>query len=131
MEHTCLFCNNTFNSSRPNVKYCSPACRLYAFRERNGIVTKKEREYTHCQREGCNNEIPDSRQSNAKYCSNACNQATYNRNHAEELSKKRLTERLRRKKLREDAKKRQQIKSQEKKSKDLADEFLKELMGDE
>lgn len=128
MEHTCLFCNHTFDSIRPNVKYCCSAHRLYAYREREGIVTKKEKKFTHCQRPGCENEIPDSRQANAHYCSNACNQAVYNKTHAQELSAKRLAVRVARKKAKEKAEKRKQIKQAEKQSKDLADDFLKELL---
>lgn len=126
MEHTCLFCKRLFDSNRPNVKYCCPAHRLYAHRERHGVITKKEKEYSVCQREGCTNEIPDESRSDAMYCSNACNQAVYNKKHAVKLSEARASERARRKKAKEKAEKRKQIKQAEKESSNFADKWMKE-----
>lgn len=119
MLKTCNYCKGEFTTNREKALYCSPRCRTLAWRERHGIVTKQEREFDVCQREGCENSIPSNRKATAQYCSNACNQKVYHSRHKEQ-------EKARRNEL---AKQRAIVKA-EKTSAQLADEFIQELMGE-
>lgn len=118
MLKTCNYCQGEFSTNREKAIYCSPRCRTLAWRERHGIVTKQERIVTVCEREGCNNLIPSHTKVTARYCSNACNQKVYHERHKEQEKTKRE----------EIAKQRAIIKA-EKTSSQIADDFLKELMG--
>jgi hypothetical protein len=72
-----------------------------------------------CQRDGCENDIPESSRADARYCSNACRQAVYNTANKDKAKEKRT--------------KVQAVKAQEKQKKQdkkAVDEFLKELMGE-
>jgi hypothetical protein len=96
---------------------------MAAYRERKGIVTKKEKQYETCQRPGCTNPISPERNAQSKYCSSKCNKAVYNHNHKDEIRKKRLDKDLEARLVRDRIRK-------EKQSQKIANDFLKELMGE-
>jgi len=112
MQKTCSYCNGEYNTIRPTSKFCSPRCRTLAYRERHGIVTKRDKDHTVCQREGCGKTIPDSFKASARYCSNACRQKIYNDSHKEVAKAKR------------------DAVVQERRDAKAVEDFIQELMGE-
>lgn len=112
-------CDVEFYTGRANKIYCSSICKLYAFREKTGVVTKQERQVTICQREDCDNKIPENTKITARYCSNACRQKVYNDKNKDRAKEKRDQIRV----IQTEAK-------QKKQEKQAIDDFIKELMGE-
>lgn len=112
-------CENTLNGKRADAKYCSAACKLEAYHARKGIITKRDRDYDICQRDGCDEKIPESARADAKYCSNACRQKVYHKNHEEQEKAKR-----------EQVRQKHKERKEKQKDKEAVEEFIQELMGE-
>lgn len=112
-------CENDLNGKRQDAKYCSNACKLNAYHARRGTTTRRERDFEICQRDGCENVIPDNRRADSKWCSNACRQKVWHAEHKDQAQEKRDKARLER------------IKTKEKQEESKAvEEFIQELMGE-
>lgn len=112
-------CENPLDGLRVDAKYCSSACKLQAYHSRKGIVTKRERDYSVCQRDGCDNGIPENSRADTKYCSNSCRQRVYNEAHKDQAKEKRDKVAAVRAKAKEKVK-----------EKEAVEDFIKELMGE-
>lgn len=118
---TCAYseCGFEFYTTRPKKIYHSAACKLSAFRERNGIVTRQEPHYSICQRSGCGKPIPENKKASTKYCSNACRQKVWNDGHKIQEKEKRDVVRS--------------VEKEKKRKRDEAKEiekYIQELMGE-
>ena len=112
IEKICDHCKSEFSTNRVKAKYCSSRCRTLAWRDRHGIQTRQEHVHSVCQREGCENSIPEDSKATTKYCSNACRQKVWNDSNKDREKAKR------------------DIISKEKKDAKAVEEFIQELMGE-
>lgn len=121
MPDTCQApnCENSLQGKRKDALYCSSDCKLKAYHARNGTATKQPREITNCQREGCDNLIPEHTKVTARYCSNSCRQKVYHKNHEHEEKTKR-----------EKVRKKHQERKKQAEDKKAVDDFIQELMGE-
>jgi hypothetical protein len=112
-------CENSLDGKRSDALYCSSDCKLAAYHARHGTTTKQSRQVIVCQREGCENLIPEHTKITACYCSNACRQKVWNDTHKDRERKKREVVSNKRK---EAKRKRDEAKEIEK--------YIQELMGE-
>lgn len=82
-------CDNSLFGKRQGALYCSAVCKINAYNDRRGIVTKRRRDYLVCQRDSCEQSIPETFRADARYCSNACRQKVWNDSHKDRERKKR------------------------------------------
>ena len=82
----CLICNKEFTPNRPWQRYCCPACKREAYRQRKNkeaeIEEKKPiiREF-HCRRCGALVQVKDHKDFRMRFCSQKCEKAYWKHSH--------------------------------------------------